>query len=172
VLHLPFLSNNQKNMQRTIPTAQQIAEIRELVDRGTLFTHLCHRLGISATVGRRWLLELDLVCYRSSPHEKDHLNARQAVEFRTYLESKPTREEIQRKYKIRPEQMCNWFQQLRMELPPIAKNRPTAGANHIYYSSAINTAEMRKEKEEGGARVSIAARFRAQGLAEANPYRY
>lgn len=166
-------SSNKKIPKRDSyePTPREVLRLHKLVADGITASAIFAELQISASVGRRWLQAEDLVPapYESKSRRKP-LDAREAAEFRSYYKTSPSRMEIYRKYNIEKETLDQWLEQLNLE-PPKPTNARSSISTPLAVTPERGLYRRLREGAECEPRVSIAARFRAQGLATCNPDR-
>jgi hypothetical protein len=153
------------------PTLSESEKLRELVDKG-LHTHAIFReMRVSATVGYRWLADANLEPARfTSKSRRRPLTTPEAAEFRAYYKTSPSHTEIYFKYKIEKETLNQWLEQLELE-PPKPDNARSSIYKPLEIAPEQGLYRRLREGEADESRVSIADRFRAQGLATYSPDR-
>jgi hypothetical protein len=153
------------------PTPSELEKLRELVDKGTHTHAIFREMRISATVGYRWLADANLEPARFVSKDRNRpLTTPEAAEFRAYYKSSPSRMEIYCKYKIKTKTLNQWLEQLELE-PPKPDNARSSISTPLAVVPERELYRRLNDVESSEPRMSIADRFRAQGLATYSPDR-
>jgi transposase len=153
------------------PTPSELEKLRELVDKG-VHTHAIFReMRISATVGYRWLSAANLEPARFVSRNRNRpLTTPEEAEFRSYYKTSPSRMDIYRKYNIKTATLNKWLKQLGLEPPKPDNARSSISTPLTVVPESELYCRLNDDKNDKPW-VSIADRFRAQGLATYSPDR-
>lgn len=151
------------------PTESEVEKLRLLVESGAHTYKIFAEMRISATVGYRWLETIGLEPARFVGRTlAKPLDAKEEAEFRSYYKTSPGRVEIYKKYKIKKSTLAQWLEQLNLDWPKPVNARSRVSAPLTVVSERRLYERLRKDAEKEP-HVSIADRFRAQGLATYRP---
>jgi hypothetical protein len=148
--------------------------LRAMVAKGASCYRICKTMGISQSAAHRWLAERQLVPASRDSSYRSGLDAREGAEFRAFYQTGASVAALGKKFNLSRITVRRILRDFKLDLPPRAANK-----NHIRHNSfndmAANTQEILLYKQRKGAderpRESIAARFRREGLASADPHR-
>jgi transposase len=153
-------------------TSEEDTELRQLVTKGYSCYRICQIMGISQSVGQRWLAERDLAPGQPRPAQRRELKTNEEAEFRRLYRQGASVNTLAKAFGMGGATVRRILSDLGLDTPPRAANK-----NHVRHSASqsitINAQEasQKQKGDEEAPRVSIAAKFRREGLATADPYR-
>jgi transposase len=153
------------------PTTKQVEILTKMIGEGATAYGIRKAMKISQTQTDRWLRQAQLTPKPPSRNVARQLDAREQAEFRTYYKTMPSQKDIFKKYGIGVKTLRSWLAQMDLEATP-AQARPQTtrrpAADHSWQQERALASRLQGDDEP---KVSIADKFRLQGLATANPYR-
>jgi transposase len=152
------------------PTTKQLEILTKLIAEGLSAYGIRKAMKISQSQADRWLKAAQLV---PKPPKRNvappDLDARQKAEFIDYWKTMPSQKSCMAKYGIGAKTLRCWLAQMNLEFIPQARPQTCKPASEHSWQQERALAQRIQGDDEP--RISIADRFRQQGLATACPYR-
>ncbi len=153
------------------PTTKQVEILTKLIAEGLSAYGIRKAMKISQSQTERWLKAAQLKPKPPKRNVARELNAREKAEFVTYWKTMPSQKNCCAKYQIGRKTLNGWLAELHLApIPAQARPQKTRkpASDHSWQQERALAQRIQGEEEP---RVSIADRFRQQGLATTNPAR-
>jgi transposase len=153
------------------PTTKQVEILTKMIAEGATAYAIRKALKVSQTQTYCWMQQAELTPNPPRRNVARQLDAREQAEFRTYYKTMPSQKSIFSKYGIGAKTLRSWLAQMDLEAVP-ARARPQSTrrpkSDHSWQQERALAQRLQGQEES---RMSIADKFRQQGLVKVNPYR-